>query len=94
MNTDTKYYAVFLTRELQGRYYVKAEDEDTARELAWEKFDDEIYREEWDLRPNSDAWEYHTQIDTAESDWSDEWLVADDEEEEDFLAAVNYGGEV
>ena len=53
MNTDTKYYAVFLTRELQGRYYVKAEDEDTARELAWEKFDDEIYKEEWDLRPNS-----------------------------------------
>ncbi len=87
-----------MTRELQARFYVKAEDEDTARELAWEEFDDEIYREEWDLRPNSDDWEYETIVEEINpsnpDDYTDEWLVADVEEEEDFLAAVNNGGEV
>lgn len=92
---DTKYFEVFLTRELQARYYVKAEDEMTANELAWEKFDDEIYREEWNLQPNSSDWEYETIVEEINpsnlDDYTDEWLVA---EEEDFLAAVNYGGEV
>ena len=95
MNTDTKYFEVFLTRELQARYYVKAEDEMTAHELAWKEFDDEIYREEWNLQPNSSDWEYETIVEEINpsnlDDYTDEWLVA---EEEDFLAAVNYGGEV
>ena len=92
---NTKYFEVFLTRELQARYYVKAEDEDTANELAWEKFDDEIYREEWDLRPNSSDWEYETIVEEINTSnpaaITDEWLEV---EEEDFLAAVNNGGEV
>jgi hypothetical protein len=92
---DTKYFEVFLTRELQARYYVKAEDEMTAHELAWKEFDDEIYREEWNLQPNSSDWEYETIVEEINpsnlDDYTDEWLVA---EEEDFLAAVNYGGEV
>lgn len=82
MNSDTKYFEVFLTRELQARFYVKAENSEEAEELAWEEFDDEIYREEVDLRPNSDAWEYETIVEEINpsdlDDYTDEeWLVAD-----------------
>lgn len=96
MNPNTEYFEVRTIRELHGIYYVAAESKEQAEELAWERFgvDDERLRLESD-------WEYDTITRSLDSQDSDEWLVEDEdgepvwvEAEEDFLAAVNNGGEV
>jgi hypothetical protein len=79
MEQQLNYYQVHTTKELVATYYVKAASKEEATDLAWKKFEDEIYREELDLRPNSSDWDYHTHIDYAEKDWNDEWLVEDED---------------
>jgi len=96
MEQQLDYYQVHTIKELVATYYVKATSKEEATDLAWSRFDEE--RERLQLE---NCWSYETQIDYAGKQDSDEWLVKDEdgdavyvEEEEDFLAAVNYGGEV
>jgi hypothetical protein len=96
MEQQLDYYQVHTIKELVATYYVKATSKEEATDLAWNRFDEE--RERLQLE---NCWSYETQIDYAGKQDSDEWLVEDDEgyavyvaEEEDFLAAVNNGGEV
>jgi len=88
------YYQITATKELTATYYVKADNREEAEEIALEKFDEELEREQFA------DYDYHTLTEEAASDWSDEWLMEDENGdvvemnlEEDFLAAVNMGGE-
>jgi len=81
---ETKYFQVITTKELVATYYVKATDYDKAEELAWEKFGEELYQLKLE-----DCWGYDTRTEETDADAVDDWI-----EEEDFLTAVNNGGEV
>ena len=74
MEQQLDYYQVHTTKELVATYYVKAASKEEATDLAWKKFDEELYR----LRLENE-WSYDTHIDYAEKDWNDEWLVEDED---------------
>lgn len=69
-----KYYQVRTIKELEGIYYVEAESQEKAEELAWEKFGEELYQ----LRLEH-CWEYDTITEAAERDDHDEWLVENED---------------
>ena len=74
MNTDTKYFEIKTIKELHSIYYVAAESQEQAEELAWKhrEWEDEVES------PRHD-YEYETITEEAEKDWNDEWLVEDED---------------
>lgn len=75
-----KYYQVRTIKELEGIYYVVAESQDEAEELAQKKFSEELYQ----LRLE-DCWEDETITIEAEKDWNDEWLVENEDGDVEYV---------
>ena len=69
-----EYFEITTIKELHNTYYVAAESQEEAEELAWKQREWEDYTGS----PRSD-YEYETITEESQKDWNDEWLVEDED---------------